>query len=132
MTAIFFDLDDTLINYQASERHGLSSALADLELPFTEEILTQYRRINKALWQAYARGEIDPAGVRRLRFEGLIESMGTDRSAAARLQRAYLNHFAACGVLIDGAKELLTRLKREGFISLRRESGLTPPPSPSL
>ncbi len=112
---LFFDLDDTLIDYRASERHGLSSALAETGFDFNEEILATYRRINKALWEAYARGETDAEGVRRLRFERLLTSIGGDPTVSARVQEGYLNHFSSCGVLVEGAEELLARLRDAGY-----------------
>ena len=51
LTDIFFDLDNTILDFDRAERTALSRALTELLLPAGEDVLRRYHIINQ-----------DPAG----------------------------------------------------------------------
>jgi len=49
---LWFDADNTLFDYNKAESNGLRQTFHLLSLPFEEEYLPIYQRINHDLWQA--------------------------------------------------------------------------------
>jgi HAD superfamily hydrolase (TIGR01549 family) len=88
----------------------LKEALGELGLPFSPAVLAAYRHINKALWEAYQRGEITPPALARERFRQLLAHLGADELYALRLSVRYMKGMAARGDLRPGSRALLRRL----------------------
>ena len=108
ITAIFFDLDETLIDYRAAERRGLEAVCSRLGIDPSEELFEIYRAENSRLWRMVETGEITPAELRAVRFERFIEQAGISASvSAAEMSEVYLRAFAESDVLINGARDLL-------------------------
>lgn len=81
-------------------------------------ILALYRRINGALWERYSRGEIDPPTLTRERFRQLLQAMGADPGAAAKLGRNYIEALSSRGDLVPGCRAILARLARRYRLGL--------------
>ncbi len=110
--AILFDFDDTLIDYQVSERYGLTRALELCGVQVREEYLQIYREENQRLWKLVEKGEMSTAELRVRRFEILLERTGIQVDISPKkLGELYLHHFAEVGELEDGALQLLRWLK---------------------
>ncbi|MGC9312491.1 MAG: YjjG family noncanonical pyrimidine nucleotidase [Sediminispirochaetaceae bacterium] len=106
--AILFDFDDTLINYQVSERHGLTRALELCGVEVKEEYLQIYREENQRLWKLVEKGMMSTAELRVRRFEILLERTGIHIGISPKkLGELYLHHFAEIGEMEDGALQLL-------------------------
>lgn len=103
-----FDFDDTLINYQVSERYGLTRALELYGVTVKEEYLQIYREENQRLWKLVEKGEMSTAELRVRRFEILLERSGIQIGISPKkLGELYLHHFAEIGEMEDGALQLL-------------------------
>lgn len=113
MKAILFDLDDTIINYRASEKYGLEKAFRRFGIPMKEEYLRIYREENQKLWKLIETGEITTAQLRLRRFAALLDRIDFETGVSAEhLGETYLHYFAQAGELEDGAGELLEWLDR--------------------
>jgi 2-haloacid dehalogenase len=98
---LWFDADDTLFDYNKAEATALKNTFQSLSLPFEDEYLNVYRRINQRLWQALEQSEITPAALQFRRFELLLESLRL-RGSAEQISSAYLEQLAVCAELIEG------------------------------
>jgi 2-haloacid dehalogenase len=106
--AIFFDLDETLIDYRASERRGLAAVCSALGIAPSEELFEIYRAENSRLWSMVETGQITPAELRAVRFCNFVDQAEISASVSApEMSEIYLRAFAESDVLIDGARELL-------------------------
>lgn len=107
---LLFDVDGTLLNFDAAERDGIEGLLNHFEVPVTEENVHKYHVTNKRYWEMLERGEITRDQVLSLRFEEYFGDFGIQvvGMEVDKLYREYLN---ASAVLIDGAIELLETLK---------------------
>lgn len=70
---LFFDLDDTLWDFEKNSSAVLEELFFEFELHKKlqtdfENFLSKYKEINQALWQKYYRKEIDKAFLRNHRF----------------------------------------------------------------
>lgn len=107
---LLFDVDGTLLNFDAAERDGIEGLLKHFEVPVTEENVHKYHVTNKRYWEMLERGEINRDQVLGQRFEEYFGDFGIQVNGMEvdKLYRQYLN---ASAVLIDGAIDLLESLK---------------------
>ena len=81
---VFLDLDDTLLDFGASEAEGLRKTLLSFGIDPTDEIVRRYSEINDAQWKALERGETTQAILKVERYRQLLVHLGrTDMSAEA-------------------------------------------------
>ncbi len=106
---IFFDIDDTLLDFKRAESVALKKALGDFGISLDDETVRKYSRINSLQWEKLERGELTREEVLVSRFEIFFSELGIDASAyEAQAKYEYLlgvGHY-----FIDGAPELLESL----------------------
>ena len=120
---ILLDADMTLLDFERSEREALRKVLLKYGLTPTEEVEATYSRINKALWDAFARGEVDQDFLTVERFDALarVYAMSWDSRS---VNRDYLNALGEEAYLLPGAWEFCTRLKEAGLTLAIATNGL--------
>ncbi|MCM1076497.1 MAG: YjjG family noncanonical pyrimidine nucleotidase [Bacteroides sp.] len=117
---IWFDLDDTLVDFHANSRlaHSLIYDECNLDrfYPSREEWIETYESHNKKLWDAYSRAEITQKFLRADRFATPLRPYWDSteeklQEFAAMLDPLYLTRLAEQTVMIDGAMDLLDYLR---------------------
>lgn len=106
---LLFDADGTLFDYNRAEVTALKKTFESFHLPFEDEYLDVYQRINHVLWQALEKHEIKPDVLRLRRFELLSEALKIDGSPN-EMSTMYVEQLGLCADLIDGAYEVLQSL----------------------
>jgi putative hydrolase of the HAD superfamily len=107
---VIFDLDDTLLDFQAGENKGLQQVLTRYDFPDLHQAAALYRKINMSKWVRIEQGEAkEPLLVER--FSDLFAHYGKpdDGVAAEKLYRRCLNENYA---VMTGALTLLQQLKQ--------------------
>ncbi len=107
---VLIDADNTLLDFDAAETQALRRTMEARGLDFTPERHAAYVRINRELWDAAHRGEVDRDYITGQRFRRFGESLGWSGDADA-WDREYLDALGDCGTLLPGALELLKALK---------------------
>ena len=107
---VFFDLDNTILDFNKAERMALSRTLEALGIPPTEGVCARYSAINLAQWKLLEKGLISRREVKLGRFRLLFEELGADASpeqaAAAYESLLGIGHY-----FMEGAQELLLELR---------------------
>ena len=106
---ILFDLDDTLLDFKASEAEALRYTLKTLGLEPTDEIVKRYSVINQAQWELLEKTELTRQQVLVRRFEILFQEYGIDCEAQTA-QDMYHHRLSQGHYFIDGAIALLENL----------------------
>ena len=83
MKFLLLDLDDTLLDFGASEAYGLKKTLLSVGIEPTEEIVRRYSEINDAQWKLLELGKLTRTEVKRRRFALLFEWLGVERDVEA-------------------------------------------------
>ena len=111
---VLLDADMTIFDFDRSEREALRRTLERHGLPCTDEVETTYLKINRALWDAFARGEVDQDFLVVERFDALgrVYDMGW---VGAKVNRDYLNGLGEEAHLLPGAMEFCRTLKDMGL-----------------
>ena len=84
---IFFDLDDTILNFTAGEANALSQALSEAGIIPTQAVLDRYHVINQACWELLEEGRLTRDEVLVQRFEQLFREMNIHYSGRDLCQR---------------------------------------------
>lgn len=113
--AVLLDADDTIFDFQASERAAFSKTATHFGFP--PELYPTYHRINDGLWKALERGEVTKERLRVQRYEMLAEEAGLGYDAR-QITEYYGERLAEGYFLIDGAIELLEELRGKAAVYL--------------
>lgn len=109
VNTIFFDLDDTLLDFRRSEANALRQALLEAGLPAGEAVLARYHAINRRQWELLEEGALTREQVMSTRFDILFAELGVTASGAAT-SNCYEALLAEEHGVLPGAKALLEEL----------------------
>lgn len=112
-----FDLDDTLLDFKASERLSFVRTMEALGVRQPAALLPDYQDINLALWKGFELGTVTKDFLKVERFRATFERHGIDCDAG-NASRLYLESLAETVVLIDGARQLCETLAGIGEIGI--------------
>jgi 2-haloacid dehalogenase len=112
ITTIFWDVDGTLLDFDAAERAAMRTLFAAFDLgECTEELLRRYSEINVGFWRRLERGEIAKPQVLVGRFEQFFKEYGIDPSIAPAFNERYQLTLGDTIVYRDDSLNLIKRLK---------------------
>lgn len=123
MTAVkhrlfLFDLDDTLLDFKASERLSFVRTMGELGLQGElEPLFQQYQAINLALWRAFEAGTVSKEVLKVERFRQTFVGNGLDLDPA-KASSLYLESLSETVVLVDGAQALCESLAACGEVGI--------------
>ncbi len=109
LNTIFFDVDDTLLDFKKAELVALSSTLQEQGFRPTEEILERYHIINRTQWELLERGELTREQVLRRRFTLLFDEYALPCDVE-KVKARYEHYLGVGHYFIEGAPELLQTL----------------------
>lgn len=115
---LLVDNDNTLMDFNASERHALTAALSAFDLPHDAAVCARYHQINRALWEALERGETTQAALKVERFARLLRTLPPGGAAAEALAARFQEELSRRADLMPGALALLTSLRGRMRIAL--------------
>lgn len=108
---LLFDLDDTLLDFEANERESLEKLFTDNGFVFNKEIFDTYHRINKELWNGYEKGTLDLNEVLNTRFSKTLHQLG--RTVDGVLWEMQYRTLLGQGYqLMEGAYDLCQQLSK--------------------
>ncbi len=140
---IFFDLDNTLWDYQTNMRETFAEIIRELKLTGIQErfddFVRQFIENNDKYWVLYRKGLISKELLRRKRFSDTLESIGIlDESIIMPMAELYQGRVSRKSNLFPGVHETLAYLREKytlyiitnGFIEIQtnklESSGLSP------
>lgn len=108
-----FDLDQTLLDFHASEEKALGIVLNKNGLPFSDEIYQAFKTYNKALWLELEKGTISRTELFTKRFQDIFARCGGDPSKLDPLEvnDDFIRTMSVNGVLMDGALEFAEKVR---------------------
>lgn len=109
-TTIFFDIDDTLMDFRKSETAALHNTFMEHDLPTGfADYHNSYRKISQVLWHDLEQGKIAIRELGIERFKRLFLEHKLDISAET-FSKLYLDFLGQESHLMPGADELLESL----------------------
>ena len=141
-THIFFDLDNTLWDFERNSRNAMFNAFHQFKLePVADfsQFFETYTKHNHALWHSYRKNEVAKKDLTRMRFQNTFTELDIKGVDADEMNALYLNEMPKQKVLNEGVIDVLDYLKKKwyklniitnGFREVQREkietSGLRP------
>ena len=110
---VLLDADNTLFDFDAAEEAALARALGAWSCPLDPQVLSRYLEINRDLWAAFDRGEVEQDHLLVERFRLLGEALGRPWDPPA-VNDAYLTALGEESRLLPGAEALCRSLKEAG------------------
>ena len=110
-----FDLDQTLLDFHASEYKALGIVLTRHGLSFSEEIYQAFKAYNKSLWLELEKGTITRTELFTKRFRDVFSRCEGNSSGLDPLEinNEFIRTMSVNGVLMDGALDFVKRVKNE-------------------
>ena len=107
-----FDLDQTLLNFHASEEIALGKVLTKNGLSYSDDIYKAFKSYNKELWGELEKGKITRAELFELRFNYMFSLCEGDSSKLDpfTVNSDFIRTMSENGVLMDGALELVKKI----------------------
>lgn len=110
--AIIFDADETLFDFEKSEKEALKRAMLDFNIDYIEEYhLKEYKKINKSLWKDFEEGLITQKKLKVERFKRLSDKLNINFDAD-KFAKSYMNHLANASFLYEGTTNLIESLNK--------------------
>lgn len=108
-----FDLDQTLLDFHASEYIALDIVLRSNGLSFSDEIYRAFKACNKALWLEFEKGAISRTELFTRRFQDVFCRCGMDTAGPdpLKINDAFIRTMSMNGVLMEGALEFVKKIK---------------------
>ncbi|AEB61748.1 MULTISPECIES: YjjG family noncanonical pyrimidine nucleotidase [Bacillus] len=106
---LLFDIDNTLLDFTASETDALQKLFQGSKLDLTAEVEARYKALNQGLWKAFEEGEMTRDEVVNTRFALLFKEYGLEADGVL-MNQTYRQYLEEGHQMIDGAYELIERL----------------------
>lgn len=117
-THIFFDLDNTLWDFEENSYHALHAAFNYFDIQKKgiefDKFFFVYSGHNKILWEAYRQKNVVKNDLKRLRFEKTFDELKIQGVNANEMNSRYLDEMPKQNKLVEGARDLLDYLKLKG------------------
>jgi 2-haloacid dehalogenase len=107
---LLFDVDDTLLDFQLTEKKALRALFQEEEILLTDEIEATYKKINHRLWREFEQGKTTKQIVTDTRFSLLFEQYGKKVDGKVMGEK-YRYHLSQGHDLLGNSKEIITRLR---------------------
>lgn len=108
-----FDLDQTLLDFHASEYKALGIVLRSNGMPYSDDIYRAFKEHNKSLWLELEKGNITRTELFTTRFENIIRLCGGNPFDfdLLKINDDFIQKMSENGVLMEGALEFIRKVK---------------------
>lgn len=114
-TTVFWDLDQTLLDFDRSMEYALQAVFAQYGLKINEEMTARYSVINRSYWLRLESGELSKEQVTVGRFRTFFEELGITHVSPEELNVDYQRELGSVFFFMEGAKELVALLKERWY-----------------
>lgn len=114
-THLLFDLDGTLFDFDAGETCAFRKICNSFHVPFSEETLALYQRINLSYWKAYERGEITTTALSIARFHDFLAAVNRNGDPT-RMSKLYQDYLGEDCTPIPDALRVCRILHEKGYL----------------
>lgn len=93
---LFWDIDNTLLDFDAGAEDSMKQAFADLGLEFKPEMFNVFQEENHIIWDKIEKGELSREDIPYVRWQIILKRLGlkADGVAMEHVFRSYLHNSA--------------------------------------
>lgn len=112
ITTILWDMDGTLLDFEAAEKAAIRSLFEEYGLgECTHEMLERYSGINRGYWERLERGELKKQEILVGRFRDFFRQEGMDASIAEEFNEKYQLRLGDTIVYCDDSRNIVKSLR---------------------
>ena len=119
-THLFFDLDNTLWDFNTNSFHAMQKVFAIYNLHFGNThfqlFYNAFVKNNSFLWEEYRNNKVVKKELIRLRFQYTFNDLNITGINPEEMNQVYLSEMPKQKKLVDGAKQVLDYLKSKGYV----------------
>ena len=123
-TTLYFDLDNTLLDFFAAERNAIRKLLTAFGIEPKPEYIALYSKINIKTWAKFERGEIKREEIFESRFIEFTNAISA-KVDTAKMSSDYFALLAEGHDCLPGSKEVLEYLKQKGYTVCATTNGVS-------
>lgn len=112
---IIFDVDDTIIDFAATEDFALHSLFNVHHWQLTPELQRQYHAYNQGLWRELEQGEITYEELSEMTFHDFIKEHFGLEIDGQKIMNEYRSYFGEAHQLLPGVEDTLKFAKKQGY-----------------
>lgn len=112
---IIFDVDDTLIDFAATESFAFNSLFKAHHWPVSAELQRQYHAYNQGLWRKLEQGQLNYEQLTRTCFHVFLKKHLQLEVDGQQVMNEYRSYFGEAHHLLPGVKDTLKFAKRKGY-----------------
>ena len=112
---IIFDVDDTIIDFAATEDFALHSLFNVHHWQLTPELQRQYHAYNQGLWRELEQGEITYEELSEMTFHDFIKEHFGLEIDGQKMMNEYRSYFGEAHQLLPGVEDTLKFAKKQGY-----------------
>ena len=123
-TTLYFDLDNTLLDFSAAEHTAIRKLFKLHNLPISDEKIAKYSEINHTWWKRFEKGEIKKNEIYPGRFREYLDFYGLKGNPDIMAENYF--EFLSMGYdLMDGADKALEYIKNMGYTVCITTNGMS-------
>ncbi|MBO8161578.1 MAG: noncanonical pyrimidine nucleotidase, YjjG family [Thermosipho sp. (in: Bacteria)] len=112
---IYFDLDNTILDFNKAEKYALKKIFEHLNLEFEDKYISIYKPINEKWWKLFSERKFPKEVITIERFREFFKELKIELEDYETISKLYLKNLSNAAFFIEGAEELLHNLKSKGF-----------------
>lgn len=107
---ILWDIDDTLIDFKASEAHAIRQCFKKYNIEVSDEELAIYSEINRQYWLKLEVGEVEKESMLNQRFDDFLLVLGVTHVVGTEINSMYQEALGDHVEMFPGAYDLCKEL----------------------
>jgi 2-haloacid dehalogenase len=123
-TTLYFDLDNTILDFTASEHTAICKLLKMHNLPASDDIVSRYSAINQTWWERFEKGEIKKQEIYAGRFREFLAFYGFEGNPQ-KMADDYFELLSFGFDAMDGAEKALQYVKEQGYTVCITTNGMS-------
>ncbi|WP_297815139.1 YjjG family noncanonical pyrimidine nucleotidase [uncultured Lactobacillus sp.] len=112
---IIFDVDDTLIDFAATEDFALHSLFNSHNWPLSNELQRRYHSYNQGLWRDLEKGKINYEQLSEMTFHDFLKDNLDIEVDGNAVMNEYRSFFGEAHQLLPGVEDTLIYAKKAGY-----------------
>lgn len=109
---LLFDVDDTLLDFQAAEDQALQRLFREKKVAWSPAIKEAYQQVNQQLWRDYELGKISRNEVTDTRFGKFFATLN-QRVDSPKMDQQYRSYLAQGSQLLANSREIVADLAQK-------------------
>lgn len=113
--AIFFDIDDTLLDFRKTSRKALSEVMITFKIPASKKNYAVYDELNHKIWKELEKGLISQKDLRSERFRRFFKFINHDEDPV-KAGQLYMEWLSEIVIYVDEALDVLEKMKHLAMV----------------